>query len=608
MYESAAGFDSDLLRILQYVKKRMHIGSKRIVWLYAGLALVGVLVSLLGFVRLAGEVGHAFGGFIWQYDDVRGYSVSYDVPAYWAGPQRGLPPYTPLLAVDGQPPGEFAAIYAAKSPGEVVVYTAGGQFGIARQVGVPVERFRWVDVWAAYGPIALTAYTFTIAGFMLLRTAQNTSRRIIAWGMLVGAMPAFYHTHHGSISQLYYPRPLAAVMWAPCPALLGALLIHLALVYPHRYAALLARRWLLPTLYGLAICLALGLSFSYFGGGFTAVAAWQPLLTNASLGFMVLGALATVISGIWISIFQRKQVEPIERRQARILASAWVLIVVILVGTLAAANLRWPTPFGSLSAVAWLLPLGVIYAIGNADLVARLEQENATRADLLIEVQAAHELEARILNDVADDLHDTAMAESKAIEMRLFTLSQQLTNGTSDTSQLHDEIARLHRNSLALRQNLRRVVEGAKPVNFEQEGLGEALARIVGQLNAADAHTCYRLRVAGPVESCPLELKREIYWIIRAALNNVRDHAAAQQCDVTLACSDTQITIAICDTGTGVPKRAPVELAAFPQRQLGLASMRTRTTRLGGTLEFTRSPAGAQVQILIPRGNTGAAQ
>lgn len=109
-----------------------------------------------------------------------------------------------------------------------------------------------------------------------------------------------------------------------------------------------------------------------------------------------------------------------ERRQARILAGAWLLVMLLLAGTLAAANLRWPTPFEQLIAIAWPLPLGLVYAISNADLIARLEQENATRAELLVEVRAAHQIESRILNDLADDLHDTVLADSKAIEMPVY--------------------------------------------------------------------------------------------------------------------------------------------------------------------------------------------
>lgn len=578
----------------------MHIRSCRSSWLYLALALACGLVSILGFVRLAGEVGRPFGGLIWQFDDVQGFSVSYDVPQHWSGPQHGLRPYTVLLAIDGQAPVDFAAVYANTAPGALAEYTVGDAAGTPQRLTAPVERFSWVHLRSAYASIGLAAVAFAAAGFVLLRSAQHTGRRLVAWIMLVGAVPAFYHSHHGSISRLYYSRPLLALMWAPCPALLGALLCHLALVYPHRHGGLLRRRWLLPAVYGLAALLALALGATYLGGSRPAVAAWQPLATNAGLGFMLVGALATLLSGGWAGLFTRTTIAPTERRQARILAGAWLLVMLLLAGTLAAANLRWPTPFEQLIAIAWLLPLGLVYAISNADLIARLEQENATRAELLVEVRAAHQIESRILNDLADDLHDTVLADSKAIEMRLFTLRQQLAGDPTDHMLLAAELDRLHCSSLALRQNMRRIVEGAKPVNFEQEGLTEALDRIVGQLNLADARTCYRVCLSGPVEQCAIELKREIYWIIRAALNNVRDHAAAQDCKVHLVYSDHQIVISVCDNGPGRPQPGDAEPGRFPHRRLGLASMRTRTARLGGTLEFTRSASGARVDIQIP--------
>lgn len=46
--------------------------------------------------------------------------MSYDVPQRWAGPQHGLPPYRLLLAINGRPASEFAAVYAGAAPGDPV--------------------------------------------------------------------------------------------------------------------------------------------------------------------------------------------------------------------------------------------------------------------------------------------------------------------------------------------------------------------------------------------------------------------------------------------------------------------------------------------------------
>jgi signal transduction histidine kinase len=313
-----------------------------------------------------------------------------------------------------------------------------------------------------------------------------------------------------------------------------------------------------------------------------------------------MGIVATLVSGGWAFLCARDSLGRAERRRIRIVAVAWVLTMLMLIGTVAAVVLRLPTPFEFLIAFAIFLPVGLVYAITNADLIGELEQESALRGQLLEDIRDVHRLQERILEELADELHDTALAESKALEMRLFALSQRATDGRLAGADLAAELASLHQQSLALRRTLRQTVEGAKPVDFSDENLVAALERMVIQQNIPSGPTAYTLEYSGAVDDCPAEVKREIYWIIRAALNNVRDHARAGHCTIRLIRQAATLDVMVQDDGRGLGRETKVSLNLLPRRHLGIPAMRARAERLGGQLELMSLGRGTQVQLMIP--------
>lgn len=557
--------------------------------------------SLAGLARLWPALGHTFGGFIWQYDDLQGYSVSYDVPRHWPGPQAGLVPYTTILTIAGRPAHDFAEVYRATPPGAAVTYEVVTPDGKHRTIIAPAAPFQMSDLIDAYGLVFLASMAFAISGYLLIRSASDVGRVLFALIMLAGAISGFYHAYHGSITTPYMQRPILSLMWSPSPALLGALLCHASLVYPRRRWVVLRYRWIVPLLYGCAALLGLFLGGVFWLGGDPTIAVFQPLARFASIGFLGLGIIATLLGGGWTIFRQRDALARVERRQIRVLAVAWILAMLMQAGTIIAVSLRWPTPFEGLIFMAIVVPAGLVYAIKNADLIAQLEAENLTRGELLEEIRVVHQLQERILGDIADELHDSALAESKALEMRLYTLLQQVTSGQIADAAARSELALLHQHSLLLGQTLRQIVEGAKPVDFASEGLIDALERTTAQMNAVGAPTHYTLEVVGCVEHCAIAIKREIYWIVRAAINNVRDHAQARQCTIRLEQqADDSIDVVISDDGQGGDINQTFVLHRMPRRHLGLQSIRTRTARLGGQLQLVSLGRGTRVQVHIP--------
>jgi signal transduction histidine kinase len=241
----------------------------------------------------------------------------------------------------------------------------------------------------------------------------------------------------------------------------------------------------------------------------------------------------------------------------------------------------------------------MVYAFKNADLIAQLEERNALQAGLLAELQQVHRLKENIQDEVAEHLHNGVLGDSKALEMQLYSLHEQTQLDQLDNAQLRAELECLHQQSLGLMRSLRQVVDGAKPVDFRHAGLVETVDRLIGHLNAPATTTCYQLTTSGSVDDCSPPVKAEIYEIIRAALNNVREHAQATHCEVKLERQADQIVVVISDDGKGIDTTTSTAPQS-PHRQLGLASIRTRAARMGGQVIIASRQPGTLVQVLIP--------
>jgi signal transduction histidine kinase len=564
--------------------------------LYECLWALMLAAGLAGIMRLWASLGRGFGGFIWQYDNNVGHSVSFDVPRHWPGPQAGLTPHTRITAIDGRSPWEFPHVYAETPIGTPVVYDVIRTDGQTARISVPVVRFTPSYLADGYGMVFAIGLTFSSAGYVLLRSARDTGRSLLAFVMLAGADAALYHGHNGNIDR-FYNRPIfAALMGAPSNGILGALLLHLALVYPRRVAIASRHPWLIPGSYALGGGISTILGASIYYGSERRFARMQPPAQLASIAFLVAGVAATLLRGAWELSKQHEGASAAERRQIRIMAVAWTLAATVLLGIIGAANLRVAAPFELLTALGVALPIGLVYAIFNADLIADLEEQSELRGQLLAQLDELQRLRERMLDDLADELHDTALADSKVLELRLYTLLRQTTEGRIEGGQLREALADLHSQGVALGRGLRQTVERVKPIDFGSESLGGALESLVAQLNAAQT-TRYMLVLRGPIEEVSLSLKETIYGIARAALNNVREHAAAEHCTIELVSASDSITLTVGDNGRGSTSASE---AGHRRRQLGLPSMRARAARFGGHLDVSIDRQGTRIMVRFP--------
>jgi signal transduction histidine kinase len=130
-------------------------------------------------------------------------------------------------------------------------------------------------------------------------------------------------------------------------------------------------------------------------------------------------------------------------------------------------------------------------------------------------------------------------------------------------------------------------------------GIGSVVTDAVGMhavgIDAAgiDAVVTDAVGSGGRAGDLPAAVEVAAFRIAVAAMTNVKRHADASRCWVTLTVADQQLTVLIEDDGRGLP-------ADF-RPGVGVLSMRERAAELGGVcVHEQRSGGGTQVRATLP--------
>jgi signal transduction histidine kinase len=128
---------------------------------------------------------------------------------------------------------------------------------------------------------------------------------------------------------------------------------------------------------------------------------------------------------------------------------------------------------------------------------------------------------------------------------------------------------------------------------LEEQGLAGALeARLRAVEGRAGLASQFDCQGEGEL---PRQTEQELYRIAQEALNNVLKHAHASRVCVTLTMSPGLAALEIVDDGAGF------DASRTNNGGQGLAGMRERANRLGGTLSVESSPgAGTRIRVEVP--------
>ena len=199
-------------------------------------------------------------------------------------------------------------------------------------------------------------------------------------------------------------------------------------------------------------------------------------------------------------------------------------------------------------------------------------------------VLAREEERRRLRRDLHDDLSPTLSGLSlgaAALAKRAAPVDPGIA----------EQAAELQRDIQAAVEQSREIAYGLRPPILDDRGLVAAIRdRVHGQ--GADA---LRVEVRAPeVElKLPAAVDLAALRIVQEAVSNVRRHAKARTCTITLERRPGELRVQVDDDGVGIPARL--------RGGLGLASMRERATELGGSARFGSGPGGGgRVTVRLP--------
>jgi signal transduction histidine kinase len=178
---------------------------------------------------------------------------------------------------------------------------------------------------------------------------------------------------------------------------------------------------------------------------------------------------------------------------------------------------------------------------------------------------------------IADDLHDHVIQELFALGLalqghaaRTDPATAERVNGYVDTL---DEVIKKIRTSIF----------GLQQPRQAPAGLPVRLLEIIKE-HAPQLGFTAGISFAGSLDPSPDEtLAHDILAVTREALSNCARHARATAVSISLTLQDGLITLGITDNGRGL---------GTPARSSGLASMRRRAARNGGTFKLTTPADG----------------
>jgi signal transduction histidine kinase len=113
-----------------------------------------------------------------------------------------------------------------------------------------------------------------------------------------------------------------------------------------------------------------------------------------------------------------------------------------------------------------------------------------------------------------------------------------------------------------------------------------------------------RFEIAENFGRLPRDLEMALFRIVQEGLTNVHRHSASRTVTVRIMRFSGRVSVAIADSGTGIPKQTIREIEAGRASGVGLRGMRERVRQLGGSFRIRSSHRGTVVVTRLPLDQT----
>jgi signal transduction histidine kinase len=212
------------------------------------------------------------------------------------------------------------------------------------------------------------------------------------------------------------------------------------------------------------------------------------------------------------------------------------------------------------------------------------------------EVSAAEQSWRAVLDErtrIARELHDIVGHSVSSMVVQAGAAEEAMPDDEEFVRDALGHIRSTGNEALAEMRRLVTMLRTVEDVPLSPQPRLDALPELVSRAGSNGLRTS--LSVNGDVRPLPAGLDLAVYRIVQEALTNVRRHAAARRCDVSLDFDLDELRIAVLDDGAG-----PVHPTEGGH---GLVGMRERVSLYGGVLDAGPLPdRGFGVRARLPLG------
>jgi len=190
---------------------------------------------------------------------------------------------------------------------------------------------------------------------------------------------------------------------------------------------------------------------------------------------------------------------------------------------------------------------------------------------------------------ISQDMHDDVGASLTRISI----LSELAKNKSDITGETKEWLGQISDTSRGVMEEMSQIIWALNPKNDTLEGLIAYIRRFAFEyLEPTNLHCTFNLPEVLPYRALSVEVRRNVYLVVREALHNVVKHSGATKVLISMKMDERGFRIMVKDDGRGFD---PDKLG-FPGN--GLINMKKRMNDIGGEF-LIRSWIGEGTEILI---------
>lgn len=186
------------------------------------------------------------------------------------------------------------------------------------------------------------------------------------------------------------------------------------------------------------------------------------------------------------------------------------------------------------------------------------------------------------------DLHDGLQPSLAGIMLGL----EAVTNLLEPSGPAEELLERLKQELQSASGDVRHLVHDLRPPALDELGLVGALRQQAVRFSLDPEGVDVAVAAPADLPALPAAVEVAAYRIGQEALENVRKHARARTCELSVALEGGSLHLAVRDDGEG--------LSGSPSAGVGLLAMRERAAELGGTCSVESSGRGTCIRAVLP--------